>query len=404
MRKKKVLFLIHTLGGGGAEKVLVDLVNNLNNNKYDITVMTIIDVGELRSKLNKDIKYKTTIRLRKSEVKKCKEQNKSGSLLNSGGKFKILMAKIYAKIWKYMPTKIFYKIFIKEKYDIEIAFLEGICAKVISSSNNPNSQKYAWIHVDLINQKKSEGVFKNINDEKNVYSKFNNIVCVSKVVKEQFIKKFDFEPEKVLVKYNAIDKNEIIKKSKEECDYIRDNSFLICSVGRLNAQKAYDRLLRIHKKLIDASYDIKLLIIGEGTAKQELEEYIKENSLENTVKLLGFKSNPYKYIANADLFVCSSIAEGFSTVVSEAIILGIPIVTTECSGMKEMLGSNNEYGIVTENSEEALYIGIKKILDDEKLYKHYKQRIIERKSMFELNRLVERVDKLLEDKNEPETF
>ena len=244
---KKVLFLIHTLGGGGAEKVLVDLVNNLNPQKYDITVMTIVDVGELRYKLNNNIKYKTTIKLRKSSNNENKNQeNKSGSLLGKGNKIKNIAAKLYAKIWKHMPTKFFYKLFIKEKYDIEISFLEGISAKVIAASNNPKSKKYAWIHVDLINQKKSEGVFKNKNVEKNVYLAFDKIVCVSNVVREQFIKKFDFDKEKVIVKYNAIDKATILNKSKEECDYDKDNSFLICSVGRLNAQKAYDRLLKIH--------------------------------------------------------------------------------------------------------------------------------------------------------------
>ncbi len=394
---KKILFLIHTLGGGGAEKVLVNLVNNLDINKYDITVMTIIDVGELKYKLNENIKYKTTIKLRKNQKGEIKEHNKSGSLLNKGGKLKILAAKIYAKMWKYIPAKTFYKFFIKEKYDVEISFLEGICAKVISSSNNLKSKKYAWIHVDLMKQKKSDGVFRNNRIEKNVYSKFDNIVCVSNVVREQFIKKFDFEPSKVLVKYNVIDKDEIIIKSNEKCDYRRDNSFLMCSVGRLNAQKAYDRLLRIHKRLIDEKYDIKLFIIGEGTDREKLDKYIEENKLNNTVQLLGFKSNPYKYIKDADLFVCSSVAEGFSTVVSEAIILGLPIVTTECSGMKEMLGENNEYGIVTENNEEALYNGIKQVLDNKMLFEQYKQKINERKNMFELTQVIKEIERVIGD-------
>lgn len=394
---KKILFLIHTLGGGGAEKVLVDLVNNLNPKKYDITVMTIVDVGELRYKLNDNIKYKTTIKLRKDKNKNKTQENKSGSLLGKGSKFKNIAAKLYAKIWKHMPTKLFYKMFIKEKYDIEISFLEGISAKVIAASNNPNSKKYAWIHVDLINQKKSEGVFKNRNIEKKIYLSFDKIVCVSNVVRERFIEKFAFDKEKVIVKYNAIDKATILSKSKEECDYVKDDAFLMCSVGRLNAQKAYDRLLRIHKKLIDEKYNIKLFIIGEGTAKQNLENYINDNNLNDTVKLLGFKQNPYKYMKKADLFVCSSIVEGFSTVVSEAIILDIPIVTTDCSGMKEMLGDNNEYGIVTENNEEALYSGIKKILDDKKLYKQYKEKVKLRKEIFDLKNIISEIEKLLGD-------
>ncbi len=395
-QQKKILFLIHTLGGGGAEKVLVNLVNNMDYKKYDITVMTLLDVGELRYNLNKEVKYKTTIKLRKN--KKVKTKDKSGSLLNKSNKFIILIAKMYALMWKCMPTKLLYKIFVKEKYDYEISFLEGISAKFISSSSNKDSKKYAWIHVDLINQTKSSNVFKNIKDEIKCYNKFDNIICVSKVVKEQFIKKYNIDEDKVLVKYNSIDKNEIISKSKEKCSYVKDNkSILLCSIGRLNGQKAYDRLLRVFKKLLDDKFKIKLIIIGEGTSKDELENYIKENDMGNYVKLLGFKSNPYKYLKQSDLFVCSSKAEGFSTVVTESIILGIPVVTTDCSGMKEMLGENNEYGIVTENDEESLYEGIKKLLSNKELFEYYKKQVKKRANFFDLKNSVKEVERLFSD-------
>lgn len=400
--KKKILFLIHTLGGGGAEKVLVNLVNNMDKNKYDITVMTIIDVGELRYQLNENIKYKTTINLRLGK-RKIKCENKSGSLLNRKGFLKLGFAKIYSLIWRYISASLVYKVFIKEKYDIEVAFLEGISAKVIAASTNKKSRKYVWVHVDLINQTKSSKVFKGIQDEKKTYCQFNKVICVSEAVKIQFIKKFDFIPNKVLVKYNVIDKEDILKKSKYPIENINNSigrkvdTFLICSIGRLNAQKAYDRLLRIVKRLIDEEYDIKLIIIGEGTAKEELEKYIVVNNLEEKIKLLGFKSNPYNYLGNSKLYVCSSVAEGFSTAVSEAIVLGIPVVTTDCAGMKEMLGSNNEYGIVTPNSEEALYVGIKNILNDKMLYMKYKEAIQERSEIFNLKYLISEVEKLFDE-------
>lgn len=397
---KKVLFLIHTLGGGGAEKVLVNLVNNLDSSKYDITVMTVVDVGELRSCLNDNIKYKTTIKIKNKKAKNfdSDSKSKSGSLLGTGGKLKKTLAKFYANIWKYIPTKLFYKIFIKEKYDVEISFLEGICAKIISSSSNKNSKKYAWIHVDLIKQKKSDGVFKNINEAIDTYKKFDNIVCVSKVVKSQFEKKYGIDSNKVIVKYNSIDKNDILFKSTEKIlDYEKEKNFVtICSVGRLNAQKAYDRLLRITKRLKNEGYKIKLFIIGEGTSKNSLEEYIHENNLSSDIKLIGFKNNPYPYMKLCDLFVCSSIAEGFSTVVSEAIVLGKVIVTTDCSGMKEMLGENNEYGVVTDNDEDSLYMGIKYLLDNKEKYNYYQEKIIERFNMFDLDKTVKAVETLID--------
>lgn len=396
---KKVLFLIHTLGGGGAEKVLVNLANSMDKTKFDVTVMTIINTGIFRDSLDSSVKYKYIFNLPKikKKDKNNKIENKSGSLLSKPSKIISNIAKVYSTIWKYMPTKWFYKLAIRETYDVEVAFLEGICAKVISSSNNCRSKKIAWIHVDLLNQKKSEFVFKGIEDEKSYYDRFDEIVCVSNVVKEQFINKYNISESKISVKYNPIDKDEIIIKSKEKIsDIKRSDKFLFCSVGRLITQKGYDRLLHVHNKLINQGIDYELWIIGEGNKRSELELFIKENNLDNSIKLLGFKENPYKYMNIADAFVCSSRAEGFSTVASEATILGKPIVTVNCSGMNELLGYNNEYGIVTENTEEDLLEGMKKLILDRNLYEFYKEKIKERSSMFDLNKSVKDIQKICE--------
>ena len=138
----------------------------------------------------------------------------------------------------------------------------------------------------------------------------------------------------------------------------------------------------------------ELWIIGVGAEEESLREYILKNNLSN-VKLLGYKSNPYKYIKASDLFVCSSRAEGFSTVVSEAIVLEKPIIATKCSGMKELLGENEEYGIVCENSTNALYASIKKILEEKNEYDLLKEKIKERKEIFDIDKSIKRIEQLL---------
>ena len=105
--------------------------------------------------------------------------------------------------------------------------------------------------------------------------------------------------------------------------------------------------------------------------------------------------NPYKYIAKCDLFVCASVAEGFSTAATEALVLGVPVCTVDVSGMKEMLGESNEYGIVTENSEKALYEGIKRLLDDPELLAHYKRAAEERGKHFSKENTVKAVEDML---------
>lgn len=394
MKGKKVLFLIHTLQVGGAEKVLVNLVNNMDKEKYDITVMTVINTGAFRNELNSNIKYKTIFNI-PFLSKKSNKKDKSGNLLDKTSFMKQILANMYKFMWRHINCQKLYKKYIKENYDVEIAFLEGISAKVIANSMNPNSKKMAWIHVDLLQERKTESFFLNHNEEKEVYEKFDSIICVSKNVKEQFIKKFEYkDSNKVIVKYNPIDEEYIRTKSYEEIQDIKKTRTTLCTVGRLSKQKGYDRLLKVVKQLNENGLLFDLWIIGVGSEEEKLRKYMNENHLEN-VKLLGYKKNPYKYMKEADIFVCSSIAEGFSTVVTEAVILGIPIVTTECSGMREILGENGEYGTITENSQEGLFIGLNNILRRAEILDEHKKKLTKRKEMFNIKKSVSEIEQLI---------
>ena len=394
-KRKKVLFLIHTLQVGGAEKVLVNLVNNMDDKKFDITVMTVINTGAFRKELNSNIKYKTIFDIKFLN----KEQNKSGNLYSNGSKLKKILGKLYQFFWRHVDCKKIYNKYVKANYDVEVAFLEGVASKIIANSTNEKSKKLVWLHVDLINEKKTEKFFKNIEDEANNYKKFDTIVGVSKYVIEQAIKKYDLDPNKTIVEYNPIDREEIEKKADEYINLEKEN-FTIITVGRLSVQKGYDRLLKIVKKLNEDNLIFDLWIIGVGSEEEKLKKYIDNNDLEN-VKLLGYQENPYKYIKKADIFVCSSRAEGFSTVVSEAVILGKTIVTTECSGMREILGENAEYGIICKNEEKDLYENLKRVLENKKIFEYYQNKIKERKNFFDMKNNIEKIEKIFQgDKNE----
>ncbi|HHD2592611.1 TPA: glycosyltransferase [Clostridium perfringens] len=375
--KKKILFAIDILRGGGAEKVLIDIVKNLNKDKFDITVLSVFDGGKYVEEVKKYAKY-TYI------FPKYNSENYFFKLINS---FKYRISKFTLRR---LSPKLLYKHYVKEKYDYEVSFLEGYSATIISGSNNINSKKIAWIHTDLIENPWSKNYFK-YQDEKDMYSKFDNIVCVSYDVKKAFEKKFNIK--NTLVKYNPVDENLIRSLSNEDIDIDLGGEFLITTIGRLEPQKSYHRLLIVHKKLIELGYNYELWIIGEGSEKENLENYILENNLTSSVKLLGFKKNPYKYLGKSNLFVCSSLSEGFSTVATEATILGIPIVTTNCSGMEELLG-DSEYGIITENSIEGLYNGLLKILEDKNLYNYYLCKAKERSTYFQLKNRMDEIEKL----------
>ena len=142
-------------------------------------------------------------------------------------------------------------------------------------------------------------------------------------------------------------------------------------------------------------YPANLYILGIGPLQQEMERYIQANNLQEAVTLLGYQTNPYKYVSKCDLFVCASFAEGFSTAATEALIVGTPVCSVEVSGMKEMLGEHNEWGIVTENSEEALYQGIKDLLDHPDKLVHYKEKAIERGKTFSTENTVRAAEEML---------
>ena len=368
--KKKLLFLINTLTGGGAEKVLCDLVNNLDKEKYDITVQTIVDIGIHKESLGSHIKYKTINKF------------KNG-----------LLRKIFSYSINFIiPSKITYKLFIKGKYDYEIAFLEGVPTKLLSVSEAP--VKYAWVHIDLFEfYNGHEKVFPTLQKNIDCYKKYNNIICVADSTKSGFIKKFGFF-DNLIVKYNIVDDVSVKEKSAEAVtEIVIPQKLKLVTVGRLTYQKGYDRLLEVHKRLIAEGFSYELWIIGEGTDLEKLECYINKYNLSETVKLLGFQKNPYKFIKNADLFVCSSRAEGFSLVVAEALILSTPVISTNCAGPDELLG-NGEYGLLAENSVEGLYDGLKELLSNNDRIIHYKKQAELRSKDFRLEKSIAEIEKL----------
>jgi glycosyltransferase involved in cell wall biosynthesis len=166
-------------------------------------------------------------------------------------------------------------------------------------------------------------------------------------------------------------------------------------VGKLTKVKGFERLAKIHKRLLDEGINNRLYILGIGEEKENLKKYIEDNSLENTLILLGYKTNPYKYVKKCDLYVCSSYSEGFSTSVTESLIVGTPVVTTLCSGMTELLGENNEYGIVTENDEEALYQGVKGILTNSGDLIKYANSALKRSENFSTKKTTGAVENML---------
>ena len=363
---RKILFFITSLDNGGAEKVLVTLLNVLCKKNYDITVHVIFGGGVYHQKLDKKIHQK------------C--------ILNYSYKDKRFRHKICAiglmKLIKYLPKRVLYKLFVHSKYDTEIAFLEGMPTKVISGSQCKN--KIAWVHTNPILFPYSSNSYISLQNEKMSYENFTKIYCVSKDVKNAFDKKYKVKSH---VLYNMFDNNEICNQSKQiDLKWISKGVKLIV-VGRLVQQKGLDRLLKSLGELKREGHCFSLKVLGVGPLDSQLRDLAKKYNITDSIEWEGFQNNPYPYIKAADFLVCSSYTEGYSSVVAEAIILGIPVVTTDCTGMREIFGAH-ECGIICENTQEGLTKGLKEIFLYPKKREYFVREAKKQAENFDMNRQI----------------
>lgn len=376
MKKLQLLFLIESLSGGGAEKVLSVLLKYIDKTKFDITLCTIVDTGIYAEEVKRYVKYTSIL---------GNPQKKN--LLS-----RILYKILYLLIYRILSPQLIYTLFIPKENDIEIAFVEGFCTKILSHSTNKKAKKIAWTHTDLINNHWITLVYKDKQEEKKSYQRYDKIIGVSNTATNAIKQLYNVN--NAITLYNPIESDNIIKRANEFITLPpKTQAIRMVTVGRFVPQKAYDRLLRVIKRLYEDGYSIELWILGDGEQRPILEEYINTHSLNKIIILWGFQKNPYPYLKHSDIFVCSSISEGYSTAVTEALILELPVITTACSGMDELL-IDGKCGLITENSENGLYSGIKHVLDNPSLLTSYKQNILLHQERFSLSNQMVHIENL----------
>lgn len=367
---KKVLFFIHDLKSGGAEKVLVNLVNHMDRSRFDITVMTLFDTGVNKQFLNRAIKYKSVF----------KREFRGNRIL----------------LQLFKPEFLF-RTMVKDRYDILISYLEGSSTRIIGGCTDNSVRKIAWRHISET-EKEFIQCYRSLKEAKQIYSRYDLVACVSEAVKNNFMARIGEFILPVKVLYNTVETEVITRKALEKVDNpaFEYNGLKLIGVGKVRPRKGFMRLAEVHKQLQSEGYRYKLFVLGEGEEQSKIEKYLQENNLQDTFCFLGYDTNPYKYVAKSDLFICSSYEEGFSTAATEALIVGTPVFTTDCSGMREMLGYNNEFGMVVENSEDGIYKGLKKILDDPAVLRYYSQKANERRGIFNTENTVAAVQDQIE--------
>ena len=341
---KKILFVLPSLCVGGLERMQVTIANALARRGFDVTILILMPDDALKSEMDERVKviYKEP----KPHPFMKKVPYVRYSRFDDG-------------MWETRASaKSLYRYYVgEEKYDIEVGFFRGLPVKIISGSTNQNSKKFAWVHSDFLKCHWWPN-FRSPKAAAKAYAKFNAVFCVSNQAEKNFHLATG-QTDRVHTLYNMIPCDEILKKSEEKLD-LKKERFTLLSVGHMIDVKGFDRLLAAYRRLLDGGYDLDLWLVGDGGEREKLERQAKE--LDLPVKFFGMQQNPYPYMKAADLYVCSSRFEGFNLTIAEALTIGMPVVSTDCTGPREIL-ADGKYGSICENSEKGLYLGIKDLLD-----------------------------------------
>lgn len=344
MKKIKLLFVLPSLEGGGAERIVCNLMSILDKNIFDVNLFLFTNKGVYWDLLSKNVNVFW------------------GSRDDNGSKIEIL--KNLYQVSKNVDIII-------GSMELMPTYLSVIVGKLL------NKKVIGWVHINIdsiLNDKNKVIKFLHRNILlKFFYNKLDKIIAVSNGVKENISKYLNYKNRnRIECIYNPIKINDIKEKSKGIIEEKIEKPFIM-GMGRLEKQKNFILLIRAYKILLDRGIKHNLMILGQGSQKEYLINEVKKMKIDEKVKFLGFKKNPYKYLKQADVFVQSSIYEGLPTVLIEALILNIPVVATNCpDGAKEIL-DNGKYGLLVKmDDEKVLADAIEKMLIDKGLQSEYK--------------------------------
>ena len=377
-KKIKLLFRHRSMEMGGVEKVMLSIVNNLNPEKFEITVCLNLNQGELRNEFPPHV--------RKLYLAEGKEDFSKNIILQ-----KIQLYQRKKKLEKLRKNpEIIDKQYLKEHFDIEIGMTYNDFESVLNSSNK-NSKKIGWFHSEI----NVPGLNPLLPEILKQFPQFDVMVYCSQKIKDLMHihhPELHFPREKVII--NAISIEEIKVKAAEKIEPFSEKPSFV-SVGRLHYRKGYHKLIEAHTKLIREGHDHQILIVGEGEHRQNLEKLIKENKVERTFILLGNKMNPYPYIKNADFFILPSESEAWPLVIAEALILQKPIIATD-TGDVSMMIAPEKTGVLIPYKVDEMYYSMKRFLTDKPLISEIKNNLQNIEDQFDNKKIFESIEIMMD--------
>lgn len=393
---KNIVVHSGTLLMGGIERILIEVLKNLDKNKYRIFLFIEKDWGEenvFYDEIPEEVKVyflKSEGLIKKAEYYRSKKKNLYYKLL-----YNIQMKKERAigdgNFFKYIKE-------IEKEFGEIQAFLDFNCGKnkIIKKVNIKN--KLAWIHISMPKLLQSRGKLYRFGKRLRGY---NKVVTICDEMSEEMINLYPYLKSKIVRCYNPFDFNRIIKLSEDyselnviEKELIKDKYIVAVSRLDLNS-KDYYTLISAYKIYYENGGEYKLYIIGGGKDYNKIKEFIEQNKLQNQVLLIGEKKNPYIWMKNSKMFVHSSVAEGMPTVLVEAMICGKVVLSSDCpTGPTEILSKDNCGVLFKTKNVEELAEKLQKLLEEENL-DLYQERIKRRIEEFKVKNIMKEYEKII---------
>ena len=368
----KILVVLKDLYVGGIQKSCVNFVNFLTCMGKDVDLLLFNKNGPLLSQISSKVNIKE---LKNNSLLPFSVSQKEAK---SFGRMFYLKRTITAVICKTIGNKFLLKRSLKKQpklntvYDIAISFAPSTgtksltvgCAEYVLQKTSAK-QKWIFVHSDYDKSGLNEPYATSI------FEKFDKILCVSNSCAEQMKQSQPLLKQKIDFLYNICDEEDIIKKASEEVPKL-SNSFNLITVARLSEEKGHIRLLEQLKKLKQEGFEFVYTIVGDGNEYDAIKKYIIQNEMDDYVKMLGNKNNPYPYMKEADLFILPSFHESYGLVLIDSFILGVPALSTNTCSAEEVVGDN---GFICENSGLGLYEKIKELLTTKSLVQAKKEKL-----------------------------
>lgn len=371
--RKRVLFIDGPLGGGGAERVLIDILRNIDYNRYEVDLAVICRGGVLMEEVPMQVNvielwsgyswgYKLAFRL--SKWLRCNW---------------LLSRKINSRK-------------LRRDYDVEISFLEGMPLK-LGALRTTKAKKVTWVHVDIDKTRYEAGQFYP-GEELVAYNKMDIVVNVSRDCEDAFRRRFPSCTAEKRVIYNPIDRKKIEKMADEYHIEKPEGLLTVITVGRLTAPKDPERMLKVAALAKESGLPVRFKWVGDGALRSRMEALRDEMGLTEMVEFTGFCKNPFPHIKAADIMMVTSDVEGFCLVICEAMCLGVPVISTRTSGPSEIIGAN-EYGILTDLNCEKMFCAIKNWVEAPNERLAISKKAYVRPDEYSVARAIENVEKIV---------